>query len=225
MIIRRSWDFGEVHAEALSTSVEARRTAYILEPLKVLPAIEDLSEMINIVSIFGMDWERDLTPWPAPKAFKRGNDFSGGSDSFRAKLTEEIIPTIEKDLGIEKEVPRLLVGISLAGLFAIETAYKSDLFDTLCSISGSLWYDGFVEWMASQKLSPAVRRIYFSLGADEKNTRNQRMASVEERTHEALRIIKAQGAEAAFEENPGNHFSDGPLRVRKALLYALKEVH
>lgn len=59
-------------------------------------------------------------------------------------------------------------------------------------------------------------RYYFSLGKEEKNGRNSRLASVEESTLEAVEILKSEGKEVHFEYNEENHF--GPLieRIEKA---------
>ena len=34
------------------------------------------------------DWNRDLSPWFAPKVFRGGEDFSGGADAFLQNLAK-----------------------------------------------------------------------------------------------------------------------------------------
>ena len=116
---------------------------------------------------------------------------------------------------------RSIAGASLAGLFAVYAAYETRLFDKLCSVSGSLWYDGFVPYMEQNAVSPALRKAYFSVGSREKNTKNPRMRRVEDCTGQAARILERQGVETRFEINPGNHFADGAARLRKGLAFLL----
>ena len=55
------------------------------------------------------------------------------------------------------------------------------LFSAVGSVSGCLWYDGFLEWMKEQS-DTVTGRYYFSLGNKEKDGKNKRLASVEEAT-------------------------------------------
>ena len=108
---------------------------------------------VSIVVIEDVDWNDDLTPWPAEGVFKKAKPFGGYAASFLEKLTHEIIPEAEKWLGIE-EAERTILGVSLSGLFAIWSSFNTDTFTNVISISGSLWYDGFVDWMKENKPSP-----------------------------------------------------------------------
>ena len=78
-------------------------------------------------------------------------------------LTHEILPETEKDLGIE-HAERTLLGVSLSGLFAVWAAFNTDAFANIISISGSLWYNGFVEWMKEQTPSPQLKKVCLPLG-------------------------------------------------------------
>ena len=77
---------------------------------------------------------------------------------------------------------RTLLGVSLSGLFAIWSAFNTDAFTNIISLSGSLWYDGFVEWMKEQTPSPQLKKICMLLGEKEKNAKEKRMSTVEERS-------------------------------------------
>ena len=56
-----------------------------------------------------------------------------------------------------------------------------------------MWYDGFLEHMNTSILRDGVERVYLSLGDREKNTRNPRMAVVEERTRQMAELLEAKG--------------------------------
>ncbi len=231
-------DFGEVHLMAMVPPEAVDTVVYVLEPLKNMPGLEDLVvDGVAIVSVFGMDWERDLTPWAAPKVLKRGNDFGGGAAGFRRRLEEEMIPAVERMITGGSVVRRMIAGISLAGLFAVDTAFVSSHFDAIASVSGSLWYDGYLDRMLSSFTdscsvdascrgvsgrvpSSRLSKAYFSLGEQEKNTRNPRMAVIEDRTRMVAEYF-SRFVETRLEINPGNHFTDPVGRLRKAIGWLL----
>ena len=162
---------------------------------------------ISIAIIEEVNWNDDLTPWPAAGVFKKAKPFGGRAAWFLNKLTDEIIPKTEKELGIE-DAERTLLGVSLSGLFAIWSAFNTDTFANIISISGSLWYDGLVEWMKEQSPSPQLKKVCMLLGEKEKNAKEKRMATVEERTLAAADILRAKSqAAVSFELVEGTHFS------------------
>ena len=180
--------------------------------------LKGLSEKhgISIVVIEAVDWNDDLTPWPAAGVFKKAKPFGGRAASFLNKLTDEIIPKTEKDLGIEN-AERTLLGVSLSGLFAVWAAFNTDAFTNIISISGSLWYDNFVEWMKDQTTLPQLKKVCMLLGEKEKNSKEKRMATVEERTLVAADILKAKSQVAvSFELVEGTHFSPIMPRLERA---------
>ena len=183
-----------------------------------LPLPEELLEAANTacVCIAGEDWNRDLTPWPAERVFQKGEDFGGGADAYLALLTEKIIPHTEEALSAAPRF-RALAGVSLAGLFSVYAAYRTDLFDRIVSISGSLWYDGAAEYFQSHPLNPAVRRVYLSLGTAEEKARNPRMARVGDCTREIHQLLKGHGVSCTLEWNPGGHFREIPERFLRAI--------
>lgn len=180
--------------------------------------LEILSEKygVSIVVIGDVDWNDDLTPWPAEGVFKKAKPFGGKAALFLDKLTHEIIPDAEKQLGIE-EAERTILGVSLSGLFAVWSMFETDTFTNIISISGSLWYDGFVEWMEKQTPSPLVKKVCMLLGEKEKLAKDKRMATVEEKTIAAADILKEKAdASITFELVEGTHFSPIMPRLERA---------
>ena len=172
---------------------------------------------ISIVVIEDVNWNDDLTPWPAEGVFKKAKPFGGKAASFLDKLTNEIIPNTERDIDIA-DAERTLLGVSLSGLFAVWSAFNTDAFANIISISGSLWYDGFVEWMKEQMPSPQLKKVCLILGEKEKNAKEKRMATVEERSLAAADILKAKSlATVSFELVEGTHFPPIMPRLELAL--------
>ena len=143
----------------------------------------------NFVVISGVNWEEDLTPWKAP-GLKTG-EFSGKAQYFLEMLKGDLFFNLEISLQIKK-AERSLVGVSLSGLFAVWASLSMPLFSSVGSVSGSLWYDGFLEWM-KKNTDTVTGRYYFSLGDKEKDGKNRRLAYVEESTLEAVDLLKSVG--------------------------------
>ena len=171
---------------------------------------------VSIVIIPDVNWNDDLTPWPAKGVFKKAKPFGGQAAAFLDKLTREIIPEAEKHLGIEKP-ERTILGVSLSGLFAVWSVFNTDAFTNIISISGSLWYDGFVDWMKHNTPSPEIRKVCMLLGEKEKFAKEKRMAMVEECTHTAANILKEKSCADVFSELvEGTHFSPILPRLERA---------
>lgn len=173
------------------------------EDSSTLPEVKE-----SLLRIAVDDWNRQLSPWPAEKVFKKGEPFAGKAD----ETIKELIGILKPYQG--KYRTMTIAGYSLAGLFALYTCTKSDLFDRCLSASGSLWFPGWLEYLKDHPLH--CRRVYLSLGDTEKNTRNPLMATVEENTERSRDLIAAY-AEVKLETNPGNHFNDPPGRINKGI--------
>ena len=220
---------GDIQIQCSSPEEGAARIIYLLEPEKVISGLSDLvdSGRVAIVSVFGMDWDKDLTPWPAPNVRKKAADFGGGAESFMNILEQEIVPSVENKLAVDSmkftSETRSLIGISLAGLFAVFCATKSNLFSGIGSVSGSFWYDGFADWFREQALTESVKNVYLSVGEQEKYSGNPRFSAIENRTEEVMNILAGKGINVFYELNPGGHIADGIPRIRKAIGYLNKQ--
>lgn len=176
----------------------------------------------NIIVISDMDWNRDLTPWPAKGIFKKEKDFGGKASFFLKDLTEEFLDNIENSIGISN-AERTLIGISLSGLFAVWASTQTDKFNGIASISGSLWYDDFAQRLPSLAVNPSVHKFFISLGRKEKKSKDQRMSTVEDATNEVVSILKEKGIPVEYVLDEGTHFSPIVPRLQAAIssLYSL----
>ena len=207
----------------ISTS-ESNRICYIILPEKLkenekgwLDRMADTMSA-NMVVISGLDWDSDLTPWKAP-GLKTG-DFAGKAQTFLDILIGDLVVSIENSLRINRP-ERFICGVSLSGLFALWASCKNDMFKGVASVSGSFWYDGFKEWISENR--PNAEIFYLSLGEKEKESKNPRLASVDEVTKHIYGLLNTVGADVHFEYNEGNHF--GPLieRIEKAITNILTD--
>ena len=179
-----------------------------------------LSEPKPVLCCVLADWNRDLSPWKANAVFGT-EDFSGGADDFLAELTQKMIPAVEKEINITG-CKRLLVGYSLAGLFSIYAFYKTDVFSAGASLSGSLWFDGFTDFMKGNPLCRKPETFCFSLGDREKKARNPRMQKVETATAEAAELFCSLGIPTEFTLLPGGHFDNVEKRIAGGIMELIK---
>ena len=183
------------------------------------------SQNFILVSISNLDWNNEMSPWYIKKINKNGEDFLGKADEYSKILLNKIIPSVEKYLKDELNICikyYALAGYSLAGLFSLYLGYMSDMFKRIASASGSFWYPNFIEFVKENKISSNIEKIYFSSGDKESKTRNEIMKTVEDNTKELVKIYKSYGIKTIYEENQGNHFKDGSLRMAKGIKWILE---
>ena len=200
-------------------------------PLIVIPSFKDNSldlkkeiekltdKDFSLLTIYVSDWNNDLSPYVASSIFKGTSDFKGNADSF----LDYVLILIKKVILKEKVKPiyKALTGYSMAGLFAIYTLFKTNEFLKVGSVSGSLWYPLFIEFVKNNEVLHGISTFYMSLGDKEKKTSNKIMSQVETNSLIIFERIKPQFNNSKFELNSGNHFKDEDLRIAKCISYLL----
>ena len=175
-----------------------------------------------LAAISNLDWNNELSPWECPALYKNDGGFSGGADSYFSLLIEKIIPAICDSIG-SKPAYIALAGYSLAGLFAIYAAYKSDIFSRIVSASGSLWFPVFEDFAKSHDFIKKPDCIYLSLGDTEAKAKNKLLATVQDKTESLFELYKSLEIPAVFELNKGNHFTEAALRTAKGIKWMLEQ--
>lgn len=176
----------------------------------------------TLVAVSGLEWDHDMAPWDIPPIFKNDTPCTGGADDYLELLTEEIMPEAERL--VEGGVSwRGLAGYSLAGLFALYAAYQTDLFSRIASMSGSLWFPDFQEYVLSHEMKTVPERLYLSLGDQECRTQNPYLKTVQERTETIHTFYRQKGIETIYQLNPGNHFQDGIKRTASGIAWIVEK--
>lgn len=151
-------------------------------------------------------WGERLTPWPAAALYRGEQDYVGRADETRAWLTHEVIPAAEEDAGLAPGA-RGVAGYSLAGLFALHTFVHDARFDAVACLSGSLWYEGWLEHLDACAFDGKGRYAYLSLGSKERRAARPALKAVEDRTRATVERLRARGVETDFVLNPGGHLT------------------
>ena len=192
------------------------------EGTTVFQAARRLSEAdFSFAAVGGLDWDREMSPWPCPPLFQGDTPCSGGADAYLESLTGEILPAILARLPAPPSSISL-AGYSLAGLFAVYAMHKTELFARVASASGSFWYPDFLEYATQHKPLRNPERLYVSLGDKEAKTRHKILRTVEENTRALCEHYKRMGIATVFERNPGNHFRDTEERMAKGIAWILE---
>ena len=175
----------------------------------------------NLVTVSGLHWNQELSPWPIPTVVSKDDRFTGEADRWLPLLTDEVVPQVEQLLDAPPSW-RMLAGYSMAGLFAVWTAFHSDLFTRILSASGSMWYPGWLEYAREHELAVPLQGVYLSVGEQESTSRNAVLHTVGERTQAVAALLTERGIPTKFELNPGNHFKNPPLRVAKGIHWLMQ---
>ncbi|MDO4998162.1 MAG: alpha/beta hydrolase-fold protein [Neisseria sp.] len=211
-----------------SAAADAPLFVTCLDKHDIAPTVELLSahfdaskNAFNLLILEEENWESAFTPWQAAAVFKKAPDFAGKADEYFALLTEEILPQMQQEYGLNP-AHHAWLGYSLAGLFGVYTAYQYDFWHKIAAVSASLWFDNFLEFAQNHAVCSRVQRAYFSVGEQEKNSKNPRLAKIEDNLLAVCTLWQQQGIAVQFERNAGGHFQDVPQRLLKAINYLLQ---
>lgn len=197
-----------------------------IEPLLLSAVQKGECRPFIVSSYIPQSWEKEYTPWPAPSLFKKAPSFEGGAvETLSWTLTDWIPHVVTKFDLQESKTEFYCMGYSLAGLCALWMLHESTRFSGCACCSGSLWYDNWLDYVKGHEVAGANSRIYLSLGDQEANARNKRMAQVGENTRLTYEKLAADSnvSNIAFEWNQGGHFTDVANRQATAIQWLMKK--
>ena len=171
----------------------------------------------NLLVVGDLKWDHDMTPWYCPPLSENDTPCTGGADEYLDLLLHEIIPVAREHT--KGESAHLgIAGYSLAGLFAVYAMYRTDAFERVASMSGSLWFPDFKEYCMAHEIKRKPDKLYLSLGDREAKSRNKMLMTVQENTEALAAYYREIGIDVTWELNPGNHFKDAALRSVKGIM-------
>lgn len=170
----------------------------------------------SIVTIPVNDWNDALTPWPAPGLYRGEPDFGGHAAHTLAHLTNELIPVFEQNEGLSPTA-RAICGYSLGRLFALYTLTHTSSFVACACLSGSVWYEGWIEHLRELNLSLDGRYAYLSPGTKERRAARPILKTVQDRMEACADILREAGAAVDYRTSPGNHLQHIPERLDAGL--------
>ena len=194
--------------------VDEHELEHMQKEVEMMEALTD--KPFSFVAFRIENWNEELTPWAAPPAFGRV-PFGDGARQTLTFVTDSLLPAVQ---GRGLDVSRcLLGGYSLAGLFALWAGYQCDRFRGIAAVSPSVWYPGWIEYVATRKAF--AKAVYLSLGDKEERARNAVMAQVGKAIRRQHELLSAQTVDTILEWNPGNHFVDSEKRMAKGFAWTV----
>ena len=186
--------------------------------IKHIAKLTDLPFMFAAFEI--KNWNTELSPWEAAPVF--GDEpFGSGAKETLDLIEKELIPKLTERYQLDRDIPVILGGYSLAGLFSLWAGYTSNRFSAAAAVSPSVWFHGWLGYIA-QNL-PLCDNIYLSLGRKEEKTRNKVMATVGGNIRKQYELLKENGTNTVLEINNGDHFTEPELRTAKGFAWCIKE--
>ena len=183
--------------------------------------ISEASGTSFVMAAFAIgDWEVELTPWHDPAISKRQAVGEHAGETFRY-ITDELIPSLHQEYG---ELPIVLGGYSLGGLFSLWSGSVSDCFTAIAAVSPSVWIAGWQDYARQHPVK--THYVYLSLGDREEHTRNKAIAQVGNNIrweHEHLKQTLGPD-NTVLEWNTGNHFVDGARRTSKGFAWCINKI-
>lgn len=182
---------------------------------------EHTDKPFMLVAFSVNDWNKDLSPWIAPAVF--GNEgFGDGAKETLAFVIENLIPTIKAKYDISQDIPIILGGYSLAGLFALWSAYQTNAFTAIAAASPSVWFPSFLDYAKDKEV--CTDHVYLSLGDKEEKAKNPIMSTVGKCIRELSDYYKSKGLVSILEWNEGNHFKDADIRTAKGFSWCIERI-
>jgi predicted alpha/beta superfamily hydrolase len=171
-------------------------------PLGIAPVA--VGRASSVVRLPVRSWGDGLTPWPARGLYREEADFGGEAAVTLAELCDGTIPLIEREKGLLPS-RRAICGYSLGGLFALYAFAHVETFDACACLSGSVWYEGWVDYLRGLELGGGGRFAFLSIGTKEKRAAPKILQGVQDDMAECARILRDRGCEVECVVGPGGH--------------------
>lgn len=171
----------------------------------------------TVVGVPVRTWSAALTPWEAAPLRRGTPHFAGDASATLAELRETVVPLVEAQTGARRPAHRAICGYSLGGLFALYAFTHDRIFSACACLSGSLWYEGWVDYLRELPFEGAGKYAFFSLGKKESKAGAPIMHSVLDNMGQCADILRDRGCEVACSIGPGNHMQHHRERFETGL--------
>lgn len=184
-------------------------------PFDVVTAAAGLHATVVRVPV--RNWNDSLTPWPAPGLRPDEPAFGGHADETLTELMGAVIPEVECAHGLAP-ARRAICGYSLGGLFSLYAfAREGSAFAACACLSGSVWYEGWVNYLRRICPDGAERYTYFSIGKKECRAGAPIMRTVQDDLEACAAVLHERGCAVDLVVGPGNHMQHHTERLAAGL--------
>lgn len=155
---------------------------------------KELREVI-LVGIKPDNRNSEYTPWQA-RALKETNpDYGGQGADYLYFVVNDLKSYIDATYRTLRSTEHTgIAGASFGGLISMYAAYLyPEVFGRIAVISGSFWYEGFIEFMQTAKLEVNGHRLYMDVGALEGLRKNSIQKNMVDKNKAAYDILLDKG--------------------------------
>lgn len=174
------------------------------------------------------DWHLQLTPWH-DDAISRREEVGLHAEETLQFITDELLPRVKSLLtdlsAVADNMPVVLGGYSLAGLFSLWASTLSDKFQAIAAASPSVWIR---DWQTYASAHPTrAQVVYMSLGLKEEHVRNASMAHVGDNIRFEQTLLEQQlgNDHTTLQWNEGGHFVEMDSRTAIAYAWSINKLH
>lgn len=198
---------------------DAKVIVFLLSEKEITKEFKDYLENHDLLlcNLIIENWFSSLSPWeeklPGFPLFE-----GKGEETFRF-FERTLFPLMKKRFGFDKAI---LAGYSLAGLFSLYAGTKTEMFDAIASISGSLWYPGFLSYLKKNPIR--CKNIYLSIGEKESNSKSKILQTGLSCQLQTFSLFNSEKKNVLFQINPGGHFIDCEKRTIKGIDFLFEEL-
>ena len=172
----------------------------------------------TLATVSNLDWNADMSPWENPPIYKNDGAFSGRADAYIDLLTEKIVPAVCNTISTETKPSFIaLAGYSLAGLFALYTAHKIDVFSRIASASGSFWFPSWDDFICNHHPICKDTSYLMLCGRNEGIGKTNIQAEAFPRAQLTHRILCNYTENFPLITDEGRHHENLPVRIGKAI--------
>lgn len=200
--------------------------ALLIQPMgrQELQSIDHEAELISesgkpfVMMAFAIDdWDRELTPWhdPAISTMPEVGQHAGDTLYY---IEHYLLPWLHHRFG---ELPCVLGGYSLGGLFSLWAATQTSAFTAVAASSPSVWIKDWLNFAGQHPIRAS--RVFLSLGDREEFISDESIAQVGSNIRQYYQMLKAQLGEehTMLVWNKGNHFEHGAERTAAGFAWCL----
>ena len=182
-----------------------------------IEAMRDCAWPFALAAFAVKDWNRELSPWEAPPVFGKVS-FGGMAGEALSFVLDRLLPELRTRHGADGKL--CIGGYSLAGLFALWAATRTDAFSGVAAASPSVWFPGWMDYVKKHPIQ--AKAVYLSLGDKEERTKNPVMATVGDCIREQYALLQTDHT-VTLAWNPGNHFQDSEKRTARAFSWIAQQ--
>ena len=166
------------------------------------------------------NWARALMPWH-DDAVSRDGQVGLHARETLLFAEHDLLPWLRRRYG---NLPCVIGGYSLGGLFALWAASESAAFDGVAAASPSLWIDGWANYAEGHPIK--ARHVYMSLGDREEHCRNLRMKRIGDCVRQQHDLMRMQigDSRTTLEWNHGGHFGEEAERTARAFAWCIGQL-